>query len=226
MCANCYVRWLCLPGGLATADVERLASLVRRYGPLKRGETLHQAGTPSSSLYAVQSGALKTLRVAADGREQITGFHLAGDLIGLDAIDNPVRPSFAIALENTWTCEIPHGALETLSKEVPQLQRALMRLVSRELVAAQTSLMTMGTPNAEQRVLAVLIDICTRLHARFGSSGAFRLPITRTDIANYVGLTSETVSRVFVRLQDRGIIAASGRTVQILDPTLAQGHCR
>jgi len=225
-CESCHVRRLCLPVSLDAPDVERLDTLVHRRGPFKRGETLYQAGDTFGNLYAIQAGAIKTYGLTNEGQEQITGFHLPGELVGMDAIHSKVHPCHAVALENTWVCEVPFDRLEALSAQVPGLQKEFIRIMSRELVADQDSLMMMGKLSAEQRVLRLLTNIYRRLRVRLGNVEEIRLPMTREDIANYVGLTTETVSRVLARLREEGVIEFRNRNVRFLDLDAAQRIAR
>ncbi|HKJ09027.1 MAG TPA: fumarate/nitrate reduction transcriptional regulator Fnr [Gammaproteobacteria bacterium] len=216
-CENCHVRRLCLPVSLESADLAELNQLVERRGPIKRGESIYQAGDTFTSVYAIQGGAVKTYGLTSDGQEQITGFHLSGELVGLDAINTGLHPCHAVALENTWVCEIPYDRLQQLNEQIPSLQREFVRIMSRELVADQASLMMVGKLSAEQRVMRLLHNVFQRMRQRMGNVDEIRLPMTREDIANYVGLTTETVSRVLAHLREQGILEINNRQVRFLD---------
>lgn len=216
-CENCHVRRLCLPVALERNDLAQLNQLVERRGPIKRGDALYKSGDTFTSVYAIQGGAVKTYGLTNDGQAQITGFHLPGELVGLDAINTGIHPCHAVALENTWVCEIPYGRLQALNEHIPSLQREFVRIMSRELVADQASLMMVGKLSAEQRVMRLLNNVFQRMRIRLGNVDEIRLPMTREDIANYVGLTTETVSRVLAHLKDQGVIELNNRQVRFLD---------
>lgn len=223
-CMYCRVRNLCLPAGLAQAEAEQFSAIVRRCGPFKRGETVYRAADPFNSLYAVQTGALKTYGVNGDGEQQVTGFHLSGELVGMDAIVSNVHPWSAAALEHTWVCTIPYDQLTALGMETPQLRHALIRCMSRELIADEVALMRVGKTHAEQRMLGLLNDLHQRFRQRLGNVDEIYLPMTRREIASYLGLTIETVSRALSRLQAAGTIQTNGRTVRIRNEVGAVRH--
>lgn len=216
-CQQCSISQLCLPVSLAEAEVEHLDSIIKRNRPLHRGEHLFRAGENFLSLYAIRAGSLKTYTVSPDGEEQITGFHLAGEVIGLDAVYRQSHPSFAMALETTMVCELPFEQLEELSGSIPGLRQQLLKVMSREILEDQELLLLLNKKNAEERLAAFLINLSTRYARRGRSAQRFLLPMTRGDIGNYLGLTIETVSRLFTRYQKANLIQANGKEVEILD---------
>ncbi|NQD37904.1 fumarate/nitrate reduction transcriptional regulator Fnr [Permianibacter sp. IMCC34836] len=216
-CQQCSISQLCLPVSLAEAEVEHLDSIIKRNRPLQRGEHMFRAGDSFQSLYAIRSGSLKTYTVSPDGEEQITGFHLAGEVIGLDAVYKQSHPSFAMALETTMVCELPFEQLEELSGSIPGLRQQLLKVMSREILEDQELLLLLNKKNAEERLAAFLINLSTRYARRGRSAQRFLLPMTRGDIGNYLGLTIETVSRLFTRYQKAELIQAQGKEVSILD---------
>ncbi len=216
-CEHCAVRRLCLPVSLDTKDVHFMSELVERRGPLKRGDIIYKAGDKFTSLFAIQTGAVKTYGLTSEGQEQITGFHLPGELVGMDAINSSIHPCHAVALENTWVCEIPYNKMEELGGKLPSLQREFVRVLSREILADQDTLMMIAKLTAEQRVVRLLNNIYQRMRLRMGNIEEIRLPMTREDMANYLGLTQETVSRVLAHLRDEGLIEVSNRRVRFVD---------
>ncbi|MCO1333611.1 fumarate/nitrate reduction transcriptional regulator Fnr [Microbulbifer sp. OS29] len=228
-CSNCSVRRLCLPAGLAQKDIDRLENITRRKKLIKAGETLYRSGDPFQNLYAIRSGSLKTVVIAADGDTQVTHFALPGELLGLDAYSSRIHPSYAEALEDSSVCLLPFGHLEILAQQVPALQQQIYSLFSEELRQENEILMLLGKRSADTRLAALLINISSRYARRGYSPREFVLSMPRTDIANYLGLTAETVSRLFSRFQREGLIKVSGRTIEILDllalSDLAGTHC-
>jgi len=208
--------------------MERLDDIIRRLRPISRGGHVFRAGDPLSSIYAIRSGWVKTYALAEDGNEQVTGFHLAGELVGLDAIASGEHPCSAKALDTTSVCEIPFERLEDLSCEVPGLQRQLLRIMSQELTTDEELLMLLGKRSAEERLAALLLSISGRLKQRGYSAHEFRLPMSRNDIGNYLGLAVETVSRLFTRFQQQGLLSVENKlvTVENLDALkFAAGSC-
>jgi len=216
-CGNCRLGSLCLPLALESRDVDRLDDIVRRGKPLQKGEHLYREGERFDSVYAVRSGAIKAYRVTDDGREQVTGFYFPGEILGMDGISRNTHASSARALETSAICEIPFGSLEQLSRKMPSLQRHFARLMSREIVEDQQLITLLSKNTAEERIAALMLSISTRNARRKLSATRFRLPMSRIDIGNYLGLTVETVSRVFSRLQKLEILAVSNKEIAILD---------
>jgi CRP/FNR family transcriptional regulator len=209
-CRECTLRELCLPLGLDGADLLQLEQLVRRRRPLKKGEYLFRHGDSLKSLFAVRRGTVKTTGLMEDGRVQVTGFYLAGELLGIDAISNDRHPCSAEAVEPTEICEIPYHDLETVAQHVPGLQHQLFRIMSREILRDEQMLMMLGRMTAEERLAACLLSL------RLGAvDGEIRLPMSRQDLGDYLGLALETVSRLFSRFQEEGLIEVHGRQVRI-----------
>jgi len=168
-------------------------------------------------VYALRSGTIKTFSVNDAGVEQITGFHLAGELIGLSGMDGERQPLSAKALETTSVCEIPYERLDDLTASIPNLRRQVMRLMSREIRDDQQMMLLLSKKTADERIATLLINLSARLRSRGYSANRFRLSMSRNDIGNYLGLAVETVSRVFTRFQQQGLIAAEGKQIDILD---------
>jgi len=227
-CSKCNLRELCLPGGLSETELDQLDSLIRIRRTYRKGEHAYRAGDPFDSLFAVRSGFFKTTLLNEDGRDQVTGFHMAGELMGLDGISTDEHPCDAVALEDSEICVIPFARLEELSRETPSLQRHLHKIMSREIVSDQSVMMLLGTMRAEERLAAFLLNLSQRMTARGYSPSEFYLRMTREEIGSYLGLKLETVSRVFSRFQNDGLIAVQQKHIRILDiPKLRTvvSHC-
>jgi CRP/FNR family transcriptional regulator, anaerobic regulatory protein len=216
-CKDCSLRELCLPLGLEADDLAALDGMVKRRRSLKKGEQLYRLGDPLQSLYAVRAGTFKSSGVMEDGRVQVAGFYLPGELLGMDAISTDKHPCSAEALEPSEVCEIPFNALEQLAHKIPGLQHQLLRVMSREIVRDEHTLMMVGRMTAEERFASCLISF-SRRHERLGESGKeFRLSMSRQDLGDYLGLALETVSRLFSRFQEDGLIEVQGREVRLRD---------
>lgn len=216
-CKDCSLSGLCLPLSLNMQDMKALDDIVKRGRPLKKGETLFRQGDAFSSVFAIRSGALRTFSVTDSGEEQITGFHLPSELVGLSGMDTETYPVSAQALETTSICEIPFDRLDELSVLLPQLRRQLMRIMSREIRDDQQMMMLLSKKTADERIATFLINLSARFSARGFSANQFRLPMSRNEIGNYLGLAVETVSRVFTRCQASGLLEAEGKEIRILD---------
>jgi len=216
-CQNCRLRTLCLPDNLSREDVGKLEGIVQHRKPVVRGTYLFQAGQRFTSIFAVRTGAVKTSTLLANGDEHISGFHLPGEVIGLDAIVSRDHPSTAIALESTSVCEIPYAELESLGDCMPTLQHQLVRIMSRELLAEQGTGHLLTRRAAEQRLAVVLLKFSERFASRGLSALCFRLPMSRLDLGNYLGLVPETMSRTFRRLEAQGLVSIAGKEIEIVD---------
>jgi len=197
--------------------VERLDDIVKRSRPLHRGDHLFRSGDNFRSLYVVKTGSVKTYTPREDGGEQVLGFHLPGEVIGLDAIERESHNCSGKVLETSAICEIPFGRLEELSGSIPSLQHQMYRLLSKEIGQDTEMLMLLGKKNAEERLATFLLSLSTRLKSRGLSATDFYLSMSRHEIGNYLGLAVETVSRLFTRFQDEGLLAVERKHVQLLD---------
>lgn len=216
-CAECALNPVCLPPAVEESDLDQLESIIERRRPLARGRLLFQQGDAFNVVYAVRSGGIKTSISGPDGTEQITGFYLPGEIVGLDGIGNERHSVSATALESTAVCALPFSHLEGLTTQLPGLQHHLFKLLSREIHADQQLLLLLGKRSAEARLAAFLLSLSARYQRRGLSAHRLLLPMSRTDIANHLGLTIETVSRLFSRLQQAGVIAADGKDITLLD---------
>jgi CRP/FNR family transcriptional regulator, anaerobic regulatory protein len=216
-CAMCKLRDLCLPLGLAPADLQRLETLVATRRAVGRGDYLFRSGDAFGALYAVRTGTFKTRVSTAEGRDQITGFQMAGELLGLDGIGSGQHRCDAMALEDSQVCVVPYGQLQALSHELPDLQQQLLERMSREIAHDQTMQLLLGSLHADERVAAFLLNLMQRLAERGWSTTSLMLRMTRQEIGACLGLTLETVSRCFSKLQDEGVLRVRQRQIEVLD---------
>ncbi len=216
-CSSCSVLELCLPIGLTGPEVERLDTLIVQRLKVKKGVALYRTGDPLRSLYAVRTGSFKTSMVSVDGREQVTGFHIPGEMLGLDAISADEHVCNAFALEDSEVCPIHFAQLEKLAQNLPSLQHNLNKLLSREIVRDHSMLMLMGNMNSDERMAAFLLNLSLRFSTRGYSSRSFVLKMRREEIGSYLGLRLETICRGIAHLRDQGLVSIAGRNVTILD---------
>ena len=216
-CGNCRLNSICLPLALESGDIQQLDDIIQRSKPLQKTQHLYREGDDFQSVYAVRSGTLKAYKTTDDGREQVTGFYFPGEILGMDGISNNAHASSAKALETAAVCEIPFTSLEKLSSLMPNLQRHFFQLMSREITEDQQLITLLSKNSADERVAALMLSISTRNARRKLSSTQFRLPMSRVDIGNYLGLTVETVSRVFSRMQKMDILRVDNKEIEILD---------
>jgi CRP/FNR family transcriptional regulator len=216
-CANCNLRELCLPVGMSLAELEKVEELVATRRKIRRGETLFRAGDRFDALYAVRLGFLKSTVVSADGREQVTGFHMAGELVGLDGISNETHSCDTVALEDTEVCVIPYQRLEEVATAVPVLRHHFHKVMSREIVREHGVMLLLGSMHAEERLAAFLLNLSQRFEARGYSRTEFVLRMTRAEIGSFLGLKLETVSRVLSRFAQDGLIEVNQKHVRILN---------
>jgi CRP/FNR family transcriptional regulator len=216
-CSNCNLRELCLPVGLSADQVHQLDTLVSSRRSVLRGETLFRTGDSFQSLFAVRTGFFKTCISAEDGRDQVTGFQMSGELLGLDGISNDRHACDAVALEDSTVCVIPFHDLEGLSVQVPELQRVLHKIMSREIVRDHGVMLLLGSMRAEERLAVFLLNLTQRLHTRGFSRTELILRMTSEEIGSYLGLKLETVSRTFSKFQNEGVLEVKQRQIRILD---------
>lgn len=217
-CSNCNLRELCMPMGFDQTEMQKLDEVVATRIKVKQGSHLFNHGDPFTSLYAIRTGFFKTCVSTEDGREQVTGFQMAGEVIGLDGIVNEQHTCNAVALEDAEVCVMPFANVEELSREFPVLQRHVHKMMSREIVRENSILMLLGNMRAEERLAAFLLNLVQRLHARGFSQSEFVLRMSREEIGSYLGMKLETVSRTFSKFSEEGIIEVKQRYVRILEP--------
>jgi CRP/FNR family transcriptional regulator, anaerobic regulatory protein len=217
-CSNCNLRELCMPVGLNHDEMVKLDHVVSTRKRVKQGGHLFSHGDRFTTLYAIRTGYFKTCVNTEDGREQVTGFQMAGEIIGLDGIVSDKHNCNAVALEDAEVCIMPFENVEELSREFPVLQRHVHKIMSREIVRENGVMMLLGNMRAEERLAAFLLNLVQRLHARGFSQSEFVLRMTREEIGSYLGMKLETVSRTFSKFSEDGIIEVKQRNVKIINP--------
>jgi CRP/FNR family transcriptional regulator len=216
-CAQCNLRELCLPSGLKPDEMARLGHVVSAKRQVRRRGALFRQGDPFTSIYAVRYGVFKTCLQSANGAEQVTGFHLAGELLGMEGIAHGRHTCDAIALENAEVCVMPFDSVAELAREIEGVQCQLHRVMSREIVRDQRLMLLLGNMSAEDRVAAFLFNLLQRMEARGFSGSELNLRMSRQDIGSYLGLTLETVSRTFARFASQGLLDVQRRHIRIRD---------
>ncbi len=216
-CSSCRLSTLCLPIALNSDEVNQLDEIVQRSKPLGKGDHLYRGGNPFSSIYAVRSGSFKSYTLSTDGTEQVNGFYLPGEIIGMDGISSLNHGSSAIALERSSVCEIPFHRLEELSRHLPSLQHHFFQIMGKEIAKDQKMLTLLSCNSAEERVASLLLSFSARNDRRHLSPTKLRLTMTRAEIGNYLGITVETVSRILTRLQGQEVLTVDNKDVEIMD---------
>ena len=221
-CSSCNLRELCMASGLDRHEMARLDDIVAGRQRVRRGNALYRSGDAFESVFAVRTGFLKTCVKTPDAREQVTGFHMAGELVGLDGIVGERHTCDAVALEDVEVCVIPFARLEDLSRELKSLQHHVHRIMSREIVREHGVMLLLGSMRAEARLAAFLLNLLQRLHARGFSASELILRMTRQEIGSYLGLKVETISRTFSKFAADGIVAVQSRQLRIVDRSALQ----
>ena len=216
-CSICVLGQFCLPVGLSADDINKVDSLVTERVRLKKGESLYRQGDALTAVYGIRFGTLKTEYALPDGREQITGFHLPGEMLGLDGIGENAYQSNAVALEDSEACVVRFSDFESLARQIPSLQHQFHRILSRELTQDQRHLLSLGSLRAEERLASFLLNLSERLAARGYSPIEFHLRMSREEIGSYLGIQLETVSRLFSRFTDSGLIQIKQRHIKLID---------
>jgi len=218
-CASCSMRELCLPVGLEPDAVRQLDQIISSRTRVRKRESLYRPGDLFRAVYAIRLGTFKTTLLAEDGREQITGYHMAGEVVGLDGISNDRHACQAVALEDSEVCVLPFNQLDALTHKIPLLRRNLYRFLAKDVCRDQDMMLLLGSRCAEERLALFLLDLADRQERRGYSSSEFVLRMTREEIASYLGLKLETVSRLFSHFQEIGLLQVQGRAVKLLDLT-------
>ncbi len=216
-CSSCHLRDLCLPCGMAGVDIDRLDSMMFARRKIKAGQTLYREGDRFQFIYAVRAGTLKSSLMLTDGREQVSGFHIAGELVGLDGAAQGHHASATMALEDTEICAIPYAHLTDVAASVSGMQHVISRLMSREILREHSLMMLLGSMNAEERLAAFLLNLSQRMKARGYSASEFHLRMSRAEIGSYLGMKLETVSRTFSAFQQQRLLQVDKKHVRILD---------
>lgn len=216
-CRNCSLAEICLPRGLTMEEIEVLENIIENKPILHRGDKLFHRGERFKSLYAVKSGSLKAYSVSEDGEEQVLGFYMPGELLGLDGIGTEQHICTAVALETTSVCELPYGIMEEMCHQFPSLQKEIYGVMGREIAEDKALLLLLGKRTADERIASFLLSLSRRYKERGFSEREFNLSMPRQDIANYLGLATETVSRILGKFQEQGVITVNRRLVKIHD---------
>ncbi len=206
-----------MPLGLNESELERVDEVVATRRKVARGDNLFRNGDKFNALYAIRTGFFKTRISAEDGRDQVTGFQMAGEIIGLDGIVSDQHTCDAVALEDAEVCVMPFDRIEELSREITSVQRHVHKIMSREIVRENGVMLLLGSMRAEERLAAFLLNLVQRLHARGFSQSELVLRMTREEIGSYLGLKLETVSRTFSKFVEEGIVEVKQRHVRILN---------
>ena len=215
-CSSCNMRELCMPVGLSNDELNRIDDLVTTRRKVKRGDTLFHNGERFTNLFAIRTGFFKTCIASEDGRNQVTGFQMAGEIIGLDGIVNDTHTCDAVALEDAEVCVMPFDRIEEISREVNSLQRHVHKIMSREIVREHGVILFLGSMRAEERLAAFLLNLVQRLYARGFSQSELLLRMSREEIGSYLGMKIETVSRTFSKFVEDGIVEVKQRNIRIL----------
>ena len=216
-CKDCGIYGLCREVNGPDADLRLSETIVRNRRLFKRGEFLYRIGEPLRTIYAIRCGSVKTYVLTKDGRMQITGFHISGELLGLGAIATNSFASEAMALETSMVCEVPLDVLEMYSEEIPSTRNQMLKIMSQEILDNQELMLLLGKKNADERLATFLLSLSRRFQRRSYSPTKFNLSMSRSDIGNYLGIAEETVCRVFTRFQNDGLLATERRQVLLQD---------
>lgn len=222
-CSKCSLQALCLPASINADDFERMNSIVQRRRPLKRGDVLFNAGQKLNSIYVAREGAFKTVVYNTDGDSQVTGFHLPGEILGLDGLGSSQHTCDSVALTTADVCEIPLSELEKVAVQLPSLQHQLLKIIGQSMNRDQKHIEILSKRNAHER-MAIFLHQLSERYRQLGRSGErFLIPLSRDDIGSYLGLVIETVSRTLGKMQDDGLIEVNGREVVIRDMAKLNG---
>jgi CRP/FNR family transcriptional regulator len=224
-CSDCNLKGLCLPLAMDIDDIDRLDRIIQRSRPIHAGDHLYKAGETFRAIYAVRSGSIKTYLIDEDGIEQVTGFYLPGEVLGFDGIGTHTHGCNVVALETSSVCEIPFERLEELAIQIPTLQHHVFQLMSKQIESDHQMMLTLSKKNAEGRIATLLLSLSKRYARRNLSARAMRLPMSRMDMGNFLGITIETVSRTLSRLHKEDIISVDGREIVIKNPEKLDALC-
>ena len=217
-CSACSMHQLCLPMGLGESEINRLDEIIGRRRKIPKDGLLYRIDDTFTNLYAIRLGHFKTFQLTPNGEQQITGFQMAGELLGMDAISTDRHHCDAVALEDSEVCEIPFARLEELFGTIPTLLHHFHRMMSQEITREQNVMLLLGNMRAEQRFAAFLVNLSSRYAARGYSSSMFQLRMSREEIGNYLGLTIESISRLLSRFKKEGLLRVTNREIEMLDP--------
>lgn len=221
-CGYCQQSSSCLPIALTPEEIDHLDKLVQKQKPHEKGDYLYRKGRAFTAVYAVNAGSYKSFTVLENGKEQVTGFYFPGDIVGIDGVSTGQYTAEMVALERSSVCRLPFTELEGLSGEIANLRKNLFRAMGKEVCREQKLISMLGSYTGEQRLASFLSHFAQRYADQGRKQKDFQLSMPRSDIANYLGLTNETVSRLFSQMKKKGLIAVDGKRVSILDLTNLQ----
>jgi CRP/FNR family transcriptional regulator len=217
ICQQCGINKLCMPMGLERNDLDQLDRIIKRRRPIAKGEHLYRGGEAFTAIYALRSGSVKSYLTHESGMEHVICFKLPGDLLGLSGINGSHYTNSAVALETSSVCDIPFNQLEHLCQEIPGLQHHILEMMSKEIQEEHEKIAVCSKLPAEARLASVLLTLSGRFHQRGYSATEFNLSMSRSDIANMLGLAVETISRLFTHFQDEGLIEADRKHIKLID---------
>jgi len=218
LCSGCGLRHLCLTVGLDALATKAFEQVVSARVRVPKGGVLCRPGDPFRALYSIRSGSCKSVLVTEEGREQVAGYHMRGEIVGIDGLSTRIHESETVALEDSEFCTLPFDRLEELARRDPRVQHGLHRLLASEVTRERNIMLMLGTMRAEQRLASFLLDLARRYQERGYSSTEFILRMTREEIGSFLGLKLETVSRLFSRFHQEGLVQVRGRTLKLIDP--------
>jgi len=214
-CSNCNLHELCLPHGLQATDLKKLEVVVKGSHPIEKGKHLYRTDDIFESFYAIRSGSVKVYVINESGEEQIIGFYFPGEIIGFDGIEHHKHLTSAVALETTTFCSLPYDKINDICMQIPDLQNQMFRLLSREISNENQLLLTINKRSAEERIASFLISLSSRFKKLGYSAKEYNLPMSRQEIGNYLGLTIETVSRLFSKFQRNGLVTINRKSIRL-----------
>ncbi len=224
-CEECSLYRLCLPLGLNSDALQKLDTIINRSESYSRNQPLFAVNSPFEALFVVRSGSFKTTTSLNNGREQVTGFYFPGEFIGLDAIHGQTYQSSARAMESSTVCALPYENLQEIGREMPELQLQLLSRLSKELSGDKNLMLLLGKKTAEEKLATFLISLSKRFKERGFSETDYQLTMSRSDIANHLGLAVETVSRLFTRFNDDGLISLTGKSITLANLVDLEALC-
>ena len=224
-CSNCSLHELCLPRGLSIENLEKLDHVIKGSRPIQKNNHIFRSNEEFQAFYAVRSGSVKAYILNEAGEEQIIGFYFPGEILGFDAVEEHKHNCSAITLETTSVCSIPYNKINEVSAKLPELHDQILRLMSREISKENKLLLSINKRSAEERIATFLISLSSRFANLGYSSKEFNLPMSRQDIGNYLGLTIETVSRLFTKFQKSGLVKIDKKSICLEDLPALHAIC-
>lgn len=216
-CDDCRLSSLCLPLGFSRAELKEVDNIILQRPLLQKNDFLYRANDVFEHIYVVRSGCIKTVFLTEQGENNITGFYFPGDVLGMDGIAENSYQNSAIAIDTASVCKIPFNQIETLATQLPHLQRHMFAIMSKEISSDQQAMLILNKNKADARIAAFLLSLSVRFERQRLSSSQWTLPMSRGDLANFLGLTIESASRVFTRLSNQGILTCNKREIIIND---------